>query len=33
MAVMMGESEQTTAAVGVVVNFGDEIRAKMATAK
>jgi hypothetical protein len=33
MAVMRGESEQTTAAVGVVVNFADEIRAKMATAK
>lgn len=33
MAVMQGESEQTTAAIGVVVNFADEIRAKMALQK
>jgi len=33
MAVMQGESEQTTAAIGVVVNFTSEIRAKMSTPK
>ncbi len=33
MVVLQGESERTTKSVGLVVNFLDELRAKMATAK
>ena len=33
MVVLQGESEKTTKSVGLVVNFIEELRAKMATAK
>lgn len=33
MVILQGQSEQTTASVGLIVNFVDEIRAKLATEK